>query len=120
MRSFRRGLEGYAGTVRVANLALRFLLELVALAGLAEGGDAAGGWVLAVLAVVAGAVVWGLWCAPKARRRLSQPARTAVEAAVFGLGAVGYAAVGRVPLAVAFVVVAAANWAVLFALGEDP
>ena len=106
--------------MRVANLALRFLLELVALAGLAEGGDHIGGWPLAVAAVVAGAVVWGLWCAPKARRRLAQPGRTAVEAAVFGLGAAGYAAAGRTAVAVAFVVVAAANWGILLALGEDP
>jgi hypothetical protein len=106
--------------VHAANLALRFLLELVALGGLAEGGDALGGWVLAVLAVVAGVVVWGLWCAPKARRRLPRAARTAVEAAVFGLGAAGYAAAGRVALAVAFVAVAAVNWGMLLALGEDP
>jgi len=106
--------------MRAASLALRFVLELVALAGLAEGGDHVGGWPLALLAVVAGAVVWGLWCAPKARRRLPRTARTAVEAAVFGLGAAGYAAAGRTALAVGFVVVAIANWGMLIALGEDP
>jgi cytochrome b len=106
--------------MRAANLALRFLLELAALAGLAEGGDAAVGWGVAVLAVVAGALVWGLWCAPRARRRLPQPARTAVEAAVFGLGAGGYAAAGHTAIGVAFAVVAAANWALLFAFGDDP
>jgi Protein of unknown function (DUF2568) len=114
------GSEGYARVMRAANLALRFLLELVALAGLADGGDALGGWLAAVLTVVAAAVVWGLWCAPKARRRLSRPVRTAVEAAVFGLGAGGYVVAGRTVLAVAFAVVAIANWAMLVALGEDP
>jgi Protein of unknown function (DUF2568) len=106
--------------MRAANLAVRFLLELVALAGLAEGGDAAAGWPAAVAAVVAGAVVWGLWCAPRARRRLARAPRTAVEAAVFGLGAAGFAAAGRVPLAAGFAVVAAANWVLLIAQGEDP
>jgi hypothetical protein len=106
--------------VRVANLALRFVLELTALAGLAEGGDGIAGWPLAALAVVAGGVVWGLWCAPRARRRLPRLPRTAVEAVVFGLGAAGYAAAGRTALAVGFAVVAAANWALLYAQGEDP
>jgi Protein of unknown function (DUF2568) len=106
--------------VRPASLALRFLLELVALAGLAEGGDAVAGWPPAVAAVGAGAVVWGLWCAPKAGRRLAQPARTVVEGAVFGLGAAGYAAAGRGAVAIAFVVLAVVNWAVLLALGEEP
>jgi hypothetical protein len=106
--------------VLAANLALRFALELVALAGLADGGDAAGGWVLAVAAVVAGAVVWGLWCAPRARRRLAQPVRTVVEAAVFGLGAAGFAAAGHAGVAIAFVVVSVANWTLLIALGEQP
>jgi Protein of unknown function (DUF2568) len=106
--------------VHVANLALRFVLELTALAGLAEGGDHVAGWPVAVVAVAAGAVVWGLWCAPRARRRLARLPRTVVEAAVFGLGAAGYAAAGRTALALGFVVVAAANWALLYAQGEDP
>jgi Protein of unknown function (DUF2568) len=106
--------------VRAANLALRFVLELAALAGLAEGGDAVAGWPAAAVAVVAGAVAWGLWCAPRARRRLAQPARTGVEAAVFGLGAAGYAAGGSTLIAIVFVVLALANWALLFAFGDDP
>jgi Protein of unknown function (DUF2568) len=106
--------------VRAANLALRFVLELVALAGLADGGDHVGGWVIAVTAVVAAGVVWGLWCAPRAGRRLPRPPRTAVEAAVFGLGAAGFAAAGHTALAIGFVVVAIANWSMLIALGEDP
>jgi hypothetical protein len=106
--------------VRAANLALRFVLELVALAGLADGGDHVGGWVLAVVALVAATGVWGLWCAPRAGRRLPRPPRTAVEAAVFGLGAAGFAAAGRTALAVGFVVVAIASWGMLLALGEDP
>ncbi len=110
--------------MRAANLALRFLLELVALAGLAYWGAHTGSGavrvVLAIAAPVAGAVVWGLWCAPRSQRRLSPAPRTAVEAAVFGLGAAGLAVAGRVTLAIAFVVVSIANWALLFAWRQDP
>src|SRR5437879_9183848 len=105
--------------MRIANLALRVLLELCALAGLAYWGAHTGGGVvavvLAVAAPLAGAVVWGLWCAPKSARRLPQPARTVVEAAVFGLGALGLAAAGQATIAAVFVAVAAVNWALLFA-----
>ncbi len=110
--------------MRVANLALRFVLELAALAGLAVWGlNAAGGFArigLAVAAVLAGAVVWGIWCAPKSARRLAQPRRTVVEAAVFGLGAVGYAAAGYATTAAVFAVVAVGNWVLLFAWRQDP
>jgi hypothetical protein len=110
--------------MRVANLGLRFVLELAALAGLGVWGlDAAGGVAgigLAIAAVVAGAVVWGIWCAPKSDRRLAQPGRTVVQAAVFGLGAVGYAAAGHAATAAVFVALAAVNWALLFAWRQDP
>jgi hypothetical protein len=39
---------------------------------------------------------------------------------VFGAGAAGFAAAGHVTVAVAFVVLAALNWALLFAWGQDP
>ena len=110
--------------MRAANLALRFVLELAALAGLATWGWHTGGGatriVLAIAAVGAGAVVWGIWCAPKSARRLAQPARTLVEAAVFAAGAAGFAAAGDVTVAVVFAVLATANWALLFAWGQDP
>jgi hypothetical protein len=110
--------------MRTANLALRFLLELAALAGLAYWGAHTGGGALAVLLAVAAplaaAVVWGLWCAPKSARRLPQPARTVVEASVFGLGAGGFADAGQGVLAAVFVAVAAVNWVLLFAWSQDP
>ena len=110
--------------MRVANLALRFLLELAALAGLAYWGAHTGSGAeriaLAIAAPLLAAVVWGLWCAPKAGRRLPQPGRTVLEAAVFGLGAAGLVAAGQAVTATVFVVVAIANWGTLFALGEDP
>jgi hypothetical protein len=70
-----------------ALLALRFLAELGMLAALAWAGwHLAGGAaaiVLAVLLPVAAAVVWGLWVAPRAWRRLHDPARAVVEGVLF-------------------------------------
>ncbi len=110
--------------MRSANLALRFGLELAALAGLAVWGLNATGGVarfgLAIAAMLAGAVVWGIWCAPKSARRLAQPARTVVEAAVFALGALGYAASGHATTAAIFVALAILNWALLVAWRQDP
>lgn len=110
--------------MRAANLALRFLLELAALAALAYWGAHTGSGVVRVLLAIAvplaGAVVWGLWCAPRSQRRLAPGPRTVVEAAVFGLGAAGLAFAGQAGAAVAFVVVSVANWALLFAWRQDP
>lgn len=71
-----------------ALLTLRFLAELGMLAALAwagwhlgDGGVAA--ILLGVLLPAAGAAVWGLWVAPRARRRLDDPVRAVVEALLF-------------------------------------
>jgi hypothetical protein len=69
-------------------LTIRFLAELGMLAALAWAGwhlldSTFGSLVLAVLLPAAAAVVWGLWVAPRARRRLADPARVVVEGALF-------------------------------------
>jgi hypothetical protein len=48
-------------------LALVFLDELLVMAALAVWGADAGGWLLAVAAVLAGVLVWFLFASPKAR-----------------------------------------------------
>jgi hypothetical protein len=80
-------------------LGLRFLVELAMLSALAWGAwfltdTAALSVVLAVVAPVLAAVVWGRWVAPRAAHRLRDPARLGVEITLF---------------AVAFVLVAAAE-----------
>jgi hypothetical protein len=85
---------------RSANLAVKFLLELGAIAAFAYwGATVAGGWDAVVLAVAAPAVavaLWGQLAAPRARRRLPLAARVPFELAVFGLAAASlYAAAGR-------------------------
>jgi hypothetical protein len=71
-----------------ALLAIRFAAELGLLAALAWAGwslpeSTALSLVAAVLLPVAAALVWGRWVAPRASRRLSDPARAAVEVLLF-------------------------------------
>ncbi len=90
------------------NLTVRFLCELAALAAVGWWG-----WtvtpVLGVVLVLAVAGVWGAWIAPKARRRLADPLRFAVELAIFTVATACFAAVGRPIVAAVFAVAAAAT-----------
>ncbi|MCB1015907.1 MAG: YrdB family protein [Acidimicrobiales bacterium] len=91
--------------------ATRFLLELASLVAAAVAG-AHVAWPLAVLAPVAVIVVWGRFVAPKARGRLADPARLALEVCLFVVLGVALAAAGApwagALLAVASIVVAGA------------
>ena len=72
--------------MKAANLALRFFLELAALAALAYWGWGVT-WVLAILAPAAWIVLWATFGSPKARVTLSTPQRIVFEALVFGAAA---------------------------------
>ncbi|SFW47113.1 YrdB family protein [Amycolatopsis australiensis] len=98
-------LTGVAGVV----LTVRFLTELALLGGLALAGTQLGGGVAlaivdAVLLPVAAAAIWGLFIAPRARRRLPEPARFLVEFALFAATGVVLALVGWVVLGVVLAV----------------
>jgi uncharacterized protein DUF2568 len=74
----------------IAGLVLtgRFLSELALLAGLCIAGARVGDSVVfgilnAVLLPLAAAAVWGVFIAPRARRRLPEPARYLVEFVLF-------------------------------------
>ena len=104
--------------MKAANLALRFLLEFAALAAVAIWGAHTGSTtvvriVLAVAAPLAVAVVWGIWLAPRARRRLADPARMVVELVILVLAVAALAASGYPLLAAGFALVALANGAYL-------
>jgi len=77
--------------VRAANLALRFLLELSALAATAYWGFATASgltqWVLGLGAPALVAVIWGLFISPKAKVELPRPAQFAIELLVFAAAA---------------------------------
>jgi hypothetical protein len=69
--------------MRGAALGLKFLLELAMLAAYAASAIALLGWlwgsIAAVVAVAVVGTVWGLRCAPRARRRLGAAARIPLE-----------------------------------------
>ena len=68
---------------------------------------------LAIAIPLMAAMVWGTWVAPKASRRLADPARLMVELVLFAAASVGLALVGYPLLAAVFAVVTAVNIAVL-------
>jgi hypothetical protein len=108
--------------LRGANLLIRFLTELAAVVGVAYGlqqaiGDVAG-IVLGILAGFAAAMVWGIFVAPKARRRLDDPLRLGVEAVVFGAACLALALGGAAALAIAFAAIVVVSETLMFALGQ--
>jgi hypothetical protein len=96
-----------ASALRTAVLGIRFLSELALLAVLAIVGVNAGlgtaaNVVIAVLAPVAAAVIWGIGIAPRARRRWPDPWRFIVEAVLFLAAAAALAAEGWPAWAIVF------------------
>lgn len=90
-----------------ALLTVRFLTELALLAvfvatGVALGGDPAMQVALGVLLPAVALAVWGRFVAPKASRRLSDPARLSVEVALFLVSAVALALVDHATLALVY------------------
>ncbi|GAB2586798.1 YrdB family protein [Kribbella endophytica] len=97
---------------RWGNLTVAFLVELIALGvfawwGWHTGDDLAGGLILAIGLPLAGAVLWGLFAAPTARR--GPVPRAIVKTLVFGLAALALWDLDHPLLAVLFAVVVVAN-----------
>ena len=96
--------------MRSANLVLRFLLELSALAATAYWGFATASgvshWVLGLGAPLLVAVVWGLFVSPKAKFDLPRPGAFAVELLVWALAASALFAAGQRVLAIVFATIA--------------
>ena len=106
--------------IKDANLAVRFLLELAALAALAWWGYRTGGGPLAKVGIAAGiplaaAVVWGAFVAPKAAVPVPGAARLLLQIAVFAAAAVALARLGHRTPAAVFGLVAVANAALMTA-----
>jgi len=108
--------------MRAFSLALRFLLELTLLAGLAISGarlaDGLAGLLLAVGLPVVVAVVWGAFIAPRAQRRLRDPARLAVEILLFTTGAVALVAAGLAAAGIALGMVYGLSLGMMLGLGQ--
>ena len=101
--------------MKAANLAVRFVLELAALAALAYWGWGVT-WVLAIAAPAAWIVLWATFGSPKARVKLSTPWRIVFEAVVFGAAAAALWAAGQEVGALVLFAAWAANRAALTAL----
>jgi hypothetical protein len=111
--------------LQAANLTIRFLLELCALASLAYWGWQAGDSdavhaVLAIGAPLLAATVWGLFVAPRATHPLDPVPKLIVELLVFGAAGAALAAAGHAGLGVLFFIVAVVNGALVRMLGGEP
>jgi hypothetical protein len=109
--------------LRTANLALKFLLELAALAALAVTGLSLDASLLvrvavAIVAPVVAAFVWGRWCAPRSPRRLATTPRIIVELVVLLGSAAGLALMGDAAVAAVLSGLVVINLALLFLLGD--
>ncbi|MCR8633480.1 YrdB family protein [Paenibacillus radicis (ex Xue et al. 2023)] len=105
--------------IKLANLVLRFILELSALAALGYWGFKTGnGWIAKTIfgigTPVLAAVVWGLFVSPKATYNVGELAKLAIEIIVFGSAAIALYYSGQTKLCVIFVVAAVVSRTLIF------
>jgi len=101
----------------IANLTIRFIVELIGIAAFGYWGLQVAGPLLAVAALAIAIVVWAVVVAPKAGNRLSQAQRDVVGTAILLVASVALAAVGLSAAAVGLAVVVILNAIALRALG---
>lgn len=106
----------------IANLALRFLVELGGVAAVGYWGYQTAGGGLAGIALAVGAslafiAVWAVVVARNADNALTQPQRDVIGTGLLLVSAAALSAAGRPEAAVAFGAVVVANWILLIAFG---
>jgi hypothetical protein len=106
--------RGARRAAAAANAAVRFLVELAAYASLAYWGQWAGRTGpervgLAVLAPLAAILVWSRYLAPRAPRRLGDPAALVSELVIFAVAGVALAVSPTAYLGAVLAVIAALN-----------
>jgi len=105
-----------------ANLAVKFVLELIAIAAFAYWGSQLPGVLVAVLvgvaAPAAAVALWGVFCAPTSARRLPTRLRVPFELGVFALAGGALVAAGRTGIAAGFGAVVIVNAVLLVRLGQ--
>lgn len=109
--------------MRMLSLALRFLLELALLLALGVWGFTVGGGtptkvVLGIGAPLVAAIVWGMFIAPKARRRLDDPARFTLELTLWMAGGLALLAAGHPGWALIFGAFVAGSLGLMVLLGQ--
>lgn len=104
-------------------LGLKFVCELLAFGALAYWGSKTGGpaanVVLGLGAPLAAIFIWAQWCAPKAPKRLRNPALTVVEMSIFLIAAVVMFVAIAPWLGIVFALVATGTMRVLHKLGLE-
>jgi len=107
-----------------ANLALRFVVELVGLGALAYWGwaqeqlGAIARVGIAIVAPLALAVVWAVVVAPNTANGLTQPQKSTIGTVLLIVGAAALALAGQPTAALAFGAVVVLNWVLLVVFGE--
>lgn len=108
--------------MKPANLALKFLLELGALAAFAYWGTQTGsGAVSVVLTIAAPAAmifVWGRFAAPRSQTRLPTRQRIPLELGIFGFAALALLDAGDTGGAIVFAALVVVNAALLGVWGQ--
>ncbi|MGD8487302.1 MAG: YrdB family protein [Chloroflexota bacterium] len=105
------------------NLGFRFILEMLALValflfGLSLSDDLPVQLVLAICLPLLAMIVWGLFVAPKASRRLDDPARLAVELVVWFAGVLAFGFAISVILAILFGLAVLISLVLMFYWGQ--
>jgi hypothetical protein len=105
------------------NLLFRFILELLVLLALFLFGMSVSDslpvqLLLALGLPLAVMVVWGMLVAPKARRRLEDPARLAVESVVWVVGALAFGFAVSPIVAALFAAAVLVSLVLMFVLGQ--
>lgn len=113
----------FSQALALANLPVRFLLEMATLAasGYASFRLASGVWTglfLAVATPLSLAVAWGAFLAPRAPAALRGGVRLGMELLILGMGPVGLWLVGHHQLAVGLATVVALSLAITHLLGD--
>ena len=108
--------------IRSANLALNFLLELVAVAAIAYWGTTIDGGVVGVLIAVAAAAttiaLWGRFAAPRSKHRLPTSSRVPFELTVFALATLAMLDADQTTPAMILATLAVGNTALLTLLNQ--
>jgi amino acid transporter len=107
----------------VASLSLQFLLELAALIALGYWGSTTGAGtfahiVLAIVAPLLGAIVWGVFGSPKAPFHLRGAWRLVLEVVFFGSAVAALVSADQPVLGAILAATVTVNVALLHALGE--
>lgn len=109
--------------MKAANLALAFLLELVAVGAFAYWGFVSAASplniVLAVGLAVVSIMLWGIFAAPKSTRRLKGNALLAFKLVFFALAALALILAGSEMLGIVFAVLVVLNLILVYAWQQE-